>query len=145
MMKRTWIIVLLSLTAFACAAQSEQRAAAPEKIQTEDRTTAGIVDAQLAAYNQHDLDALLHFFHPDIESFKFPGERQLQGLKSLRETFANQFNHQPREVVVERIVEKNHVIDKVEVTIVVEGQTMTHHGTVIYTIEDNLIRTMMFL
>lgn len=141
MMKRTWIIVLLSLTAFACAAQSEQRA----KIQTEDRTAAGIVDAQLAAYNQHDLDALLHFFHPDIESFKFPGERQLQGLKSLRETFANQFNHQPREVVVERIVEKNHVIDKVEVTIVVEGQTMTHHGTVIYTIEDNLIRTMMFL
>lgn len=145
MMKRTWIIVLLSLTAFACAAQPEQRAAAPEKIQTEDRTAAGIVDAQLAAYNQHDLDALLHFFHPDIESFKFPGERQLQGLKSLRETFANQFNHQPREVVVERIVEKNHVIDKVEVTIVVEGQTMTHHGTVIYTIEDNLIRTMMFL
>lgn len=141
MMKRTWIIVLLSLTAFACAAQSEQRA----KIQTEDRTAAGIVDAQLAAYNQHDLDALLHFFHPDIESFKFPGERQLQGLKSLREAFANQFNHQPREVVVERIVEKNHVIDKVEVTIVVEGQTMTHHGTVIYTIEDNLIRTMMFL
>lgn len=145
MMKRTWIIVLLSLTAFACAVQPEQRAAAPEKIQTEDRTAAGIVDAQLAAYNQHDLDALLHFFHPDIESFKFPGERQLQGLKSLRETFANQFNHQPREVVVERIVEKNHVIDKVEVTIVVEGQTMTHHGTVIYTIEDNLIRTMMFL
>lgn len=145
MMKRTWIIVLLSLTAFACAVQPEQRAAAPEKIQTEDRTAAGIVDAQLAAYNQHDLDALLHFFHPDIESFKFPGERQLQGLESLRETFANQFNHQPREVVVERIVEKNHVIDKVEVTFVVEGQTMTHHGTVIYTIEDNLIRTMMFL
>jgi hypothetical protein len=145
-MKAVWIIIVFCLTTFACASQPEQGASNSDKDALEVISkTAAIVDAQLAAYNKQDLDALLNFFHPDIESYNSIGERQLQGIEALRETFANQFNHKPNEAVVERIVDKNYVIDKVEVTFVVDGQAMTQNGVVIYTIEDDLIRRMTFL
>ena len=144
-MKSVLVIFVLCLTTFACAAQPEQHPVNPDKGMNEGSHKVAIVDAQLDAYNKHDLEGLLKFFHPDIESYNFSGERQLQGLDSLRETFANQFNHKPEEVVVKRMVEKNYVVDKVDVTFVVDGQTMTHQGIVIYTIEDNLIRRMTFL
>jgi len=47
--------------------------------------------------------------------------------------------------MMKRLVENNYMIDGVEVTYKVEGSTMTHRGIGIYTIEDGLIRRLIFL
>lgn len=145
-MKSLWIAIILCLTTFAFAAEPERPASDSNRHNLDSTdNNAAIVDAQLKAYNKHDLEELLTFFHPEIESYKFPGEPQLNGKEALHKAFGDQFKHQPNEVVVERIVENNYVIDSVEVTYKVEGSTMTHRGVVIYTIEDGLIRRLMFL
>lgn len=106
---------------------------------------ANVIDGHLAAFNAHDLDAFIEFFHPDIEVFNFPNELDKSGLESLRESFVETFKMQPYEKVVTRIIDRNHVIDQVEVTFQFNGHAMSDRSTVIYTLEDGLIRRMTFL
>ena len=106
---------------------------------------ASVIDGHLAAFNAHDLDAFIEFFHPDIEVYNFPNQLDKSGLESLRESFVETFKTQPNEKVVTRIIDRNHVIDQVEVTFQFNGHAMSDRSTVIYTLEDGLIRRMTFL
>lgn len=105
---------------------------------------ATIIDNQLAAFNSHDLDQFLAFFHPDIEVYNYPDKFDKRGLESLRATFTESFKAKPDEKVITRIIAHNNVIDYVEVTFEFMGYRITDHSTVIYTIEDGLIRRMTF-
>lgn len=145
-MKSIWVAIVLCLTTFACSAYAEQQVSDENESYIETPSELGnIVDKQLEAFNNHDLETFLTFFHPEIESYKFSGELQLQGIDALRERFAQAFIYQPNEVVEERIISGNYVIDKIKVTYVVNGQTVTDGDVVIYTIEEDLIRRMTFL
>jgi hypothetical protein len=106
---------------------------------------ARIIDAQLAAFNAHDLEAFIAFFHPDIETYRFPNEPDKHGLEALRDVFADTFKALPHEKVITRIIDGNHVIDQVEVTFQFHGHALSDRSTVIYTLEDGLIRRMRFL
>lgn len=106
---------------------------------------ANIIDNQLAAYNAHDLNKFLEFFHPDIETYNFPNQLDKRGLESLREAFSETFKAKPHEKVVTRIIDRNNVIDQVDMTYQFMGYEITDRSTVIYTIEDGLIRRMTFL
>jgi len=147
-MKSLWIMVALCFSMLACtpdtgAGPMEENGSSTS---TESFGRLGeIVDKQLEAFNNHDLEAFLEFFHPDIEAYDFSGELELRGMESLRETFKETFSFQPNEVVDERIISGNYVIDKIAFTYVFEGETMTEGGVVIYTIEDELIRKLTFL
>lgn len=106
---------------------------------------AHIIDGHLAAYNAHDLEAFLAFFHPDVEAYNFPNSLDKSGVAALRKSFTETFKKAPHERVITRIISGNHVIDEVEVKFQVNGQAFTDRSTVIYTLEDGLIRRMTFL
>lgn len=144
-MKSVWLIVVLSITAFAFASEPATDALSKNELSQESVKAAAIVDGHLAAYNEHDLEGMLKYFHPDIEAYSFSGDLQLQGLASFREAFADTFSAKPKEVVVKRIIEGNHVIDQVDTTFHVNDRIVTERDTVIYTIEEGLIRKLTFL
>lgn len=55
------------------------------------------VERQLAAFNAHDLDALLACFHPDVEVVDLPtGARNWRGHAMLRTSFGDMFAQSPR-------------------------------------------------
>lgn len=104
-----------------------------------------LIDNQLAAYNSHDLEKFLRFFHPDIETYNFPNQLDKRGLDALRTAFAETFKANPSEKVITRIIDRNNVIDQVDMTYQFMGHRITERSTVIYTIENGLIRRMTFL
>lgn len=106
---------------------------------------ASIIDGHLAAYNAHDLEAFLAFFHPDVEVYNFPNSLDKSGVSALREPFAETFKKAPHERVITRIISGNQVIDEVEVEFQANGHPVTTRSAVIYTLEDGLIRRMTFL
>lgn len=57
---------------------------------------ASHVDAQVAAYNAHDLDRFLTFFAEDFEFFDFPGTLRFRGRDAARERYGALFRENPR-------------------------------------------------
>lgn len=106
---------------------------------------AAVIDGHLAAYNAHDLDDFVSHFHPEIEAFNFPDKKVFEGIDALRSGFAQTFQSKPQEIVLNRIIDGNHVIDQVEVSFTIQGSEMTQRGTVIYTLEDHKIRRMTYM
>lgn len=106
---------------------------------------AAVIDGHLKAYNAHDLDAFVSHFHPQIEAFNFPDKKMFQGIDALRSGFAQAFQGKPKEIVLNRIIDGNHVIDQVEVSFTIQGSEMTQRSTVIYTLEDHKIRRMTYM
>jgi len=75
-MKNLLLVTFLSLAAFGCASQHEKCVSnSPESA-----AEAAVVDGHLLAYNKHDLESMLQFFHPEIEAYSSSGELQLKGL-----------------------------------------------------------------
>ncbi|MCC5879788.1 MAG: nuclear transport factor 2 family protein [Idiomarina sp.] len=116
----------------------------PPHVHTAEEAAA-VIDGHLEAYNAHDLDAFVEWFHPDIEAFNFPDTKVFEGRDILRASFQQSFENKPHETVLKRIIDGNHVIDQVSVTFTIGGTEMTHEGTVIYTLEDHKIRRMTYM
>lgn len=140
-MKSVAMVIALCLTAFGCVSQYEQCASNPQA----DSKAAAVVDAHLIAYNNHDLEKMLQFFHPEIEAYGSSGELQLKGLQSFRVAFAETFKSKPNEVVVARIIQGNQIIDQVDTSFKTNGRVVTERDTIIYSIEKNLIRKITLL
>ncbi len=140
-MKNFLLVAVLSLTAIGCASQHEKCVSnSPES-----SNDAAVVDGHLVAYNKHDLERMLQFFHPEIEAYSSSGELQLKGLESFRAAFAETFKSKPNEVVVARIIQGNRVIDQVDTSFQSGERVVTERDTVVYTIEKGLIRKITFL
>ena len=140
-MKNLLLVAVLSLSIFGCASKHEKCVPNSQKSSND----AAIVDGHLIAYNKHDLESMLKYFHPEIEAYSSSGELQLKGLESFRAAFAETFKSKPNEVVVARIIQGNRVIDQVDTSFQAGGRVVTERDTVVYTIENGLIRKITFL
>src|SRR5471032_294789 len=71
-----------------------------------------IVQAQLDAYNAHDVDALIAIYADDAQQFQHPATLLAQGSAQIRERFAARFAvAKPHARLVKRIVAGSMVID----------------------------------
>jgi hypothetical protein len=76
-----------------------------------------IVQAQLEAYNAHDIDAFLATYADDAQIFEHPAKLLAAGPAQLRERYTARFQEPNlRAVVAKRIVMGNMVIDHERVT-----------------------------
>ena len=75
-------------------------------------TAEAVVQAQLEAYNAHDIDAFLATYSEDAQLFELPDRLLMRGTAQLRERYAKTFAD-PRlhAEIVERIVLGNTVVD----------------------------------
>ena len=79
--------------------------------------TEAIVQAQLEAYNAHDIDAFVATYADDAQLFEHPATLLAAGSAQLRVRYAARFKEPNlRAVVVKRIVMGNMVIDHERVT-----------------------------
>jgi len=76
-----------------------------------------IVQAQLEAYNAHDIDAFVATYADDAQIFEHPAKLLAAGPAQLRERYTARFKEPNlRAVVAKRIVMGNMVIDHERVT-----------------------------
>lgn len=76
-----------------------------------------IVQAQLEAYNAHDIDAFVATYADDAQVFEHPATLLADGSAQIRERYAARFKEPNlRAEIVKRIVMGNRVIDHERVT-----------------------------
>lgn len=75
-------------------------------------TPEAVVQAQLDAYNAHDVEALVAIYADDAEQFQHPATPLARGAAQLRARFAARFaESRPQAQLLNRIVAGNMVID----------------------------------
>ncbi len=114
--------------------------------QTEEAAIS-TVEAQLAAYNEQNLEAFLKFFSPSIKVFDYPGKRRTDGIDELRVTFEEFFKNAPNlnSEITNRMVLGNRVIDYEKVTGYSQNEKDVLNVIAIYTVESKLITEIRFL
>lgn len=106
-----------------------------------------IVQAQLEAYNNRDIDAFVSCFSKDIKVYNF-GEQNpfIEGEARLREVYKNIFDQSPKlySHIVNRMVFDNKVLDQEEVSGRAGGGDLLEI-IAIYEVEDDLIVNVHFI
>jgi hypothetical protein len=136
MITRFMALATIGLAAMA-GAQTPPPAPAP------DNSPAGIVDAQIAAYNAGDVQAFAAFYAENVEFYDLgpPGAPTMQGRAALIRQYQPIFaRHHPRARVTNRIVDGDYVIDR---EVIVAGEH-SNSGAAIYQVEDGKIRRVWF-
>ena len=102
-----------------------------------------IVDRQLAAYNNRDIDAFMKTYTQDIKLYNFPKNLSSKGQEPMRESFQGFFSSTPdlHCEIKNRIVIGNKVIDEEYIT--ANGQNFS--AVAIYEIENGLIAKVTFI
>ncbi|MDN3492248.1 nuclear transport factor 2 family protein [Winogradskyella bathintestinalis] len=102
-----------------------------------------IVNEQLEAYNNKDLNSFVKTYSDDIKLFSFPYKQNSEGKDLLKEQYATLFENVPdlNAEIVNRIVIGNKVIDKEKVLI--KGETF--YAIAIYEIQNDLISRVTFI
>ncbi|MDQ6808309.1 MAG: nuclear transport factor 2 family protein [Verrucomicrobiota bacterium] len=83
-----------------------------------------LIQAQVEAYNRHDLDAFLKFYAETIQLYDFPDQPTTFGLEQMRERYAKRFGEAPnvKANIAKRIVQGDFVIDHEELTGLPDGK-----------------------
>jgi hypothetical protein len=118
--------------------QREQDSAMPDP--------EAVVLRQLTAYNNHDLEAYVETFSPDVQLFELPGgEEAISGREALRAHYAERFRSNPelRGEVVQRMVSGSYVIYHEVLWGLVESEAVELMA--IYQIDKGLIRRIWFI
>ena len=104
-----------------------------------------IVQRQLNAYNQRNLDAFIATYHPEAKLYEFPDRLTMDGHVAMRETYGPMYEQLPQlhAEVPRRITMGDFVIDEEIVTGLPGGVTI--RATAIYEIKDGLIRRVWFI
>lgn len=108
-------------------------------------TPEQLAQAQLVAYNNHDLDAFAACFHPDVTGeILITGQQLFSGMAQLRELYTDRFSLPDLQAqILNRISVGNVVIDHEELVGLVPGETV--RVIAIYEIEEDLIRKVRFI
>lgn len=108
-------------------------------------TPEQVVQAQLDAYNAHDVEAFAATYGPDIRIYEHPGQLKMEGIERLRDSYGRLFASVPalRASVGTRIVQGAFVIDHETVTGLANGGRMS--AVAIYEVRDGLIRNVWFI
>lgn len=115
----------------------------PNNPVTETSEAEAIVQKQLEAYNNRDIDAFVNTYAVNIKLYTFPNEVTTQGQAALKREYASFFENTPdlKAEIVNRIVLGNKVIDKEKVTI--NGNIF--YAVAIYEVENGLISKVTFI
>ena len=108
-----------------------------------EQSAEAIVQNQLNAYNDRNIDAFLNTYSEDVQVFNFPNELRFKGRANMREQYADFFRNTPdlHCKIKNRIVIGNKVIDKEYVTM-----NGTNFSVVaIYEVENGKIAKVTFI
>ena len=102
-----------------------------------------IVQKQLDAYNNRDIDAFMDTYTDNVKLYNYPNELRTDGKKAMRESYGAFFERTPdlRAFIKSRIVIGNKVIDEEQVTI--NGKI--YNAVAIYEVENGLISKVTFI
>jgi len=104
-----------------------------------------VVEAQLAAYNRHDVEAFLNEYAAESVLYDFPDRVLQSGTEEIRQRYAYAFAESPesRVTVSTRIVQGDFVIEQETVTGLPAGRSLT--AVVIYEIRARKIQRVWFI
>jgi len=79
----------------------------------QSRPISDVVDEQIKAYNNRDIEAFAATYHDSVELYLFPDECFCRGKKDLREQYTARFKARPeaRAAISNRIIMGSYVID----------------------------------
>ena len=99
-----------------------------------------IIQAQIEAYNAHDVDALVATYTEDAQVFEHPAKLLAAGSTQLRERYAARFKEPNlHAVIVKRIVMGNVVVDHEKVTRTFPEGTGVLDAVAIYEVQNGKI------
>ena len=104
-----------------------------------------IIDRQIAAYNEQDIEKFAATYHDDLELFMFPNDCFCKGKEQLIEIYGKRFSERPdaKATIATRIIMGQYVIDDETVTGVPETGTLRLVAT--YEVMDGLISKVWFI
>jgi hypothetical protein len=104
-----------------------------------------IVQGQLEAYNNQDIESFLSWYAEDVEVYNFPNDLVYKGKEKMRERYSNAWRQNPQQKagVTDRINVGSTVIDKEHIT----GRATGIEANVIaiYKIEKEKIKQVYFV
>jgi uncharacterized protein (TIGR02246 family) len=107
-----------------------------------------VVDRQVTAYRDRDLERFLACYAPDVKVKDFDGNELMDGLEAMRGQYGALFRDSPQLSVdiPRRIVAGDYVIDEEHGRgIVMAGFPPTVHIAVLYRVRDGLIHDVILL
>lgn len=124
---------------------AQQSLASPPLATPAAAKPGGVVDAQMDAYNRHDVEDLLRAYTPDAVFFDFPDRVRLSGVEQLRSAYSKEFRESSASQVAvsSRILQGNFVIEH-ETVSGFPGREIASR-VVIYEVRDGKIRRVWFL
>jgi len=130
----------ISTSSFAASSTSEAA-----------NNVADIVDIQLKAYNNRDIDAFLATYHKDVEVHYFPEGLKYKGIDKLKEEYELMFSRVSylNAAITHREIQGRFVVDTEEVTAKFMYHGKEHENKfkaiATYEVEDGLIKRVLFL
>ena len=106
-----------------------------------------LVQNQLEAYNQRNLDLFCKCYHPEVSAWRLPSEEQIcQGAEDFRKIYQRLFTESPSLYcdLKSRTFLPNSIIDEEWVT-GRNGQADGRHVSAIYFFKDQLIHKIYFV
>ncbi|VAV86140.1 FIG01018673: hypothetical protein [hydrothermal vent metagenome] len=102
-----------------------------------------IIQTQLEAYNNRDIDAFMATYTKDIKLYDYPEKLKSEGQNAMRESYNTFFKNTPdlHAYIKNRIVIGNKVIDEEQVTI--NGKI--YNAVAIYEVENGKIKKVTFI
>jgi hypothetical protein len=106
-----------------------------------------VVQAQIDAYNAHDLDRCLSFYAPDVVVKRADGSIVSDGAEELRARYVKQMSDHPnlRYDIPNRIALGTYVIDEERVTGYSPGGPEVVRAVLIYRFDGALIHEILIL
>lgn len=135
------LVALLLLTAAGC----QTMGGAPATSGPASSPAAQVVDAQVEAYNRHDLTAFLRLYAPNAALYLHPSEVVTRGAEQLRARYRDQWRDNPnlRVEVESRMVQGNYVIDHEHSVGWADGQDV--RVVAIYEVRNGRIQNVWFI
>jgi hypothetical protein len=107
-----------------------------------------VVDRQIAAFRDRDLERLLGFYAAWVKVRDFAGNVLMDGLEAMRGQYGPLFRDSP-ELSVEiprRMAAGDYVVDEEQVSgFVLAGYPVAMQAVVVYRVRDGLIHDVVFL
>lgn len=106
-------------------------------------TPKDLVELQLTAYNNQDLDLFCSYYAPNVNILSSSGRNPIHGREALKEMFGRLFSDIPtnRVSILNRIEQGDFVIDQEWVT----GRPGDPYSVVaVYEVKNNLIQNVWF-
>jgi len=113
-----------------------------------EEASVSLVEEQLIAYNNRDIEAFLKPFSENVKGFTYPNQVTFEGKEKMRTIYTQLFDACPNLhcKTISRTVFMNVVIDKELVTgMPVNDEDVIPHFLAIYKIESNKISEIRFM